>query len=557
MSSSAGPAAPVDGAGPASVTPWRRLDPRMVVVEPVRTLVKLVPVLLVVLLTGGNGDPVRPWITLGIGVLVVVAGVVRWRTTRYRITAERVELHSGWLRRQRRSVPRDRIRTVDLTASPLHRAFRLSVVAVRAADPGGEHRNGGLTLDAVSTAEAEILRRELLDRRVPQPDAPAPAPDDPAEPAEELARLHWSWLRFAPLTFSSLAGVGAIAAAAFNVFNELGVSPTEVDGVDAAAERLATAPLWLAVGLVGVGLLVVAVVGSVLLFTERWWGYRLTREADGTLRVRRGLLTTRSLSVAEERLRGVAVHEPLLLRAGGGAQTRALSTGLGRDAQGGVLQPPAPRSEAHRVAGAALRRAPGPAPGPIGAEPAAAGPTGSAPEAGSTDADLTDIVPTGADPTEADPTLIPLVPHPPAARRRRYTRALGPVLGLIVVAVLVGWVRPGLAWIWPGTLVLLPLAALLAADRFRALGHALTPRYLVSRLGGLSRRTVALQRSGVIGWTVRQSPFQRRAGLVTLQAVTAAGEGGYRVLDVGAADAVALAEAATPGLLPRRTRETP
>ncbi|MEU7813066.1 PH domain-containing protein [Pseudonocardia sp. NPDC049154] len=498
--------------GPAvdSGVPWRRLDARMVVVEPVRTLFKLVPVLIVVLITGSNGDPVRPWITLGIGVLVVVAGVVRWRTTRYRITPERVELHSGWLRRQRRSVPRDRIRTVDLTASPLHRAFRLSVVAVRAADAGGEQRHGGLTLDAVSTAEAETLRRELLDRRPAEP-RPVEQSAETEPDAEVLARLHWSWLRFAPLTFSSLAGVGAIAAAAFNVLNELGVSPTEVDGVDAAAERLAAAPLWLAVGLVGLALLVIAVVGSVVLFTERWWGYRLTREADGTLRVRRGLLTTRSLSVAEERLRGVGVHEPLLLRAGGGAQTRALSTGLGREAQGGVLQPPAPRAEAHRVAGAALRR-------------------------------------TG---TELDPTLTPLVPHPAAARRRRYTRALVPVLVLVAAAVIVGRVWPGLGWIWPGTVVLVPLAALLAADRYRALGHALTAQYLVSRLGGLSRRTVALQRSGVIGWTVRQSPFQRRAGLVTVQAVTAAGEGGYLILDVDAADAVSLAEATTPGLLPR------
>ncbi|MCE3552429.1 PH domain-containing protein [Pseudonocardia sp. RS11V-5] len=492
--------------------PWRRLDLRMVVVEPVRTLVKFVPVLIVVLITGSNNDPVRPWVTLGIGVLVVVAGVVRWRTTRYRITAERVELHSGWLRRQRRSVPRDRIRTVDLTASPLHRAFRLSVVAVRAAESGGEHRHGGLTLDAVSTAEAETLRRELLDRRPAETRSTPVA--QPVEPeAEVLARLHWSWLRFAPLTFSSLAGIGAIAAAGFNVLNELGVNPTDVGGVDAAAERLAAAPLWLAVGLVGLALLVVAVIGSLLLFTERWWGYRLTRETDGTLRVRRGLFTTRSLSVAEERLRGVGVHEPLLLRAGGGAQTRALSTGLGREAQGGVLQPPAPRAEAHRVAGAALRRTP--------------------------------------DAAEADPTLTPLLPHPSAARRRRYTRALLPVLVLVAAAAVVGRAWPGLGWIWPGTVVLVPLAALLAADRYRALGHALTPRHLVSRLGGLSRRTVALQRAGVIGWTVRQSPLQRRAGLVTLQAVTAAGEGGYRILDIGAADAVALAEATTPGLLPR------
>ena len=65
---------------------------------------------------------------------------------------------------------------------------------------------------------------------------------------------------------------------------------------------------------------------------------------------------------------------------------------------------------------------------------------------------------------------------------------------------------------------------------------------------GLLRRTVALQRDGLLGWTFRQSVFQRRAGLVTAEAVTAAGRGGYPVLDAAAGDAVALADATTPGL---------
>ena len=104
--------------------------------------------------------------------------------------------------------------------------------------------------------------------------------------------------------------------------------------------------------------------------------------------------------------------------------------------------------------------------------------------------------------------------------------------------------RTGLA-----SLLLLPAAAWLAVDRYRGLGHALTARHLVTRLGGLRRRTVALQRDGVIGWTFRQSVFQRNAGVVTAEAVTAAGRGGYLVLDVAAGDAVALADATTPDLL--------
>ncbi|MDT7552165.1 MAG: putative rane protein [Pseudonocardiales bacterium] len=470
---------------------WRRLDPRMLVVTPVSGLVRLLPAFAVLLLTGREGDLSRVWFSIGGAAIIVLLGALRWRFTQYRITAERVELHSGWLRRQRRSVPRDRIRTVDLTSRLEHRIFGLSVVKVGAAT-GGSSDQAGLSLDAVSRTEAERLRRELLDRSVAVPAAATTAP-----PSVELARLDWAWLRFAPLTFSSLAGVGVVAGAAFNLLNELGVSPRVVAGD--AVERLARAGVATAIGLLAITLLLAAVIGSLLLFVARWSGYRLTREPDGTIRVSRGLLTRRSLSVSEGRLRGVEIAEAMLLRAGRGAQTRALSAGLTRDAQGGVLQPPVPRAEAHRVASAVAQAAP---------------------------AEITDA---------------PLHRHPAAAGRRRMTRALGPTVVLIVAAFLVDSHFAG-----PLSLLLLPAMALVGWDRARVLGHTLTGGYLVVRQGSVVRRTVALQRAGVIGWRVRQSPFQRRAGVVTVEAVTGAGSGAYPVIDVGAVDAIALMTEVTP-----------
>ena len=103
----------------------------MLVIGPINGLVQVLPVAVVLLVTG-QGDVTRLWITGVIAGLVVVGKMLTWQTTRYRITPERVELHSGWLNRQRRSVPRDRIRTVDLTARLLHRVFGLSVVQVSA-----------------------------------------------------------------------------------------------------------------------------------------------------------------------------------------------------------------------------------------------------------------------------------------------------------------------------------------------------------------------------------------------------------------------------------------
>jgi putative membrane protein len=94
-----------------------------------------------------------------------------------------------------------------------------------------------------------------------------------------------------------------------------------------------------------------------------------------------------------------------------------------------------------------------------------------------------------------------------------------------------------------------PAAVALAADRVRALGHALVGRYVVVRSGSLNRRREALEADGVIGWNLRATWFQRRAGLTTLTATTAGGRQAVTALDVPEPVAVALAHAAHPQLL--------
>ncbi|MEU0572841.1 PH domain-containing protein, partial [Nonomuraea sp. NPDC005983] len=74
-------------------------------------------------------------------------------------------------------------------------------------------------------------------------------------------------------------------------------------------------------------------------------------------------------------------------------------------------------------------------------------------------------------------------------------------------------------------------------------------RCLITRMGAVRRRTVALDRAGIVGWTITQSFFQRRAGLLTVSATTAAGDGHYDVVDVGRADGLDLAAEAVPDLL--------
>ena len=104
------------------------------------------------------------------------------------------------------------------------------------------------------------------------------------------------------------------------------------------------------------------------------------------------------------------------------------------------------------------------------------------------------------------------------------------------------------SWLLVGLLAL-PVAALLAWDRTRSLGHALVAGYLVARSGSVVRRRRILEVDHVIGWNLRATWFQRRAGLTTLVATMAGGNQSVHVLDVPEGEAVRVAHEALPDLV--------
>ena len=106
-------------------------------------------------------------------------------------------------------------------------------------------------------------------------------------------------------------------------------------------------------------------------------------------------------------------------------------------------------------------------------------------------------------------------------------------------------------------LLVLPAAIALGEDRARSLGHLASEGFLVSRSGSLARHREVLGAEHVIGWTVRDTWFQRRSGLVTLEATTAGGSQRVQVLDVPEHDGLVLAAALTPDLLAEVGYRTP
>ena len=99
---------------------WRRLSTRMLLVHPVRELVRYIPALVGLVVAGRSVGDGEMWWWGPLGVVVVIAlSVLRWATTRYRITPEQVQLRTGLLQRKTVATPADRVRSVDVTASCL------------------------------------------------------------------------------------------------------------------------------------------------------------------------------------------------------------------------------------------------------------------------------------------------------------------------------------------------------------------------------------------------------------------------------------------------------
>jgi putative membrane protein len=480
---------------------WQRLDPLMLLVHPIKEVLRFLPALAGLLIAGSaSGSGEWWWNVLGIGAPIAL-GVARYLTTSFRIAEGRVELRRGLLNKHVLSTPIDRVRTVDITASLIHRVLGLTTVRI-GTGTASKLGEDDLALDGVRAHAADVLRSDLLHRTAsPEVRESAAAPDN----ARVVAQFEPRWLWYAPFTTSGLIIAAAVLGAGSQGLDALGL--WDHLELDAAAERIARLSVVLLLPFLALALVLTASVLAVLGYLVTYFGFTVSyTRSDHAWHLRRGLFTTRETSMDANRLRGVNLVEPLGLRFARGARLSVIVTGLNREQQGSsTLVPPAPRDVARYVATQVLGT-----PEPVDAS---------------------------------------LVEHGPAAVRRRYTRALV-VPVLLSVGLVVGVLAADVPFGW---LALAPVAVLagvgLGFDRVRGLGHSLLPGHLVARSGSLMRRRVILERPAVIGWTFSSTWFQRRVGLTTVVATMAGGRQAVTVLDVPETTGTALARDTVPGLV--------
>jgi putative membrane protein len=266
---------------------------------------------------------------LGATLLAVVFGFVVWRTTRYRLTATELQVDSGLLQRRSRRVPLARLQSVDVVRPVIARVLGLAELRLEVVGGGSTEA----PLAYLNEADAQRLRSQLLARAAGRAEDVEQPPADAVLVAVPTGTLLASVVLGYPLVLTVAVVAGAIVV--------LGLQAT------------AAVPVLIGALPAYIGFMTVAVKR---VLSE--YGFTVSESPDG-LRLRHGLLDTRSQTIPPGRVQSVRVLEPLFWRRWGWVRVEVDVAGYegGRGEQQSAtsaLLPVAPRQLAEALVGRVL-----------------------------------------------------------------------------------------------------------------------------------------------------------------------------------------------------------
>jgi putative membrane protein len=443
----------------------------------------LVPLLVAAFLSGGVDRAAQRAVMFGgIGlVLAVLVAWWRWRNTWYDVKDGAVRFQTGLLQTRLKTIPLDRLQSVDASQGPLQRLFGVQQLRLQAAGSGKESE---IVLNALDARQVAELRAAL---------ARAPAAAEPLEePAGRRRRLGMGALLVAGITSAQFGFLIPVAAAGAQSFDNIADplfgrlrdnGPPHSVGPFLVAAAAVVAAAWL-----------VAFAGTLVAFS----GFSIERRGDRLL-IARGLIVRRESSLPVARVQGVRLVDGLLRQPLGLTQVRVETAGYADE-----------RAYARTLFPLLRRR--------------------------DVESFLTELLPELA--TTIDGSLRP----PPRRALRRYL--LPAALAALAVGLLPALLLGIAAW-WPLPLATTALGALYGHARFNAAGWSYDPARIVVRERLIARQTVVARRSSVDIRTARQTPLQRRARLASVRfAIASKHRFGIDHVEVGDAT-TALAELAT------------
>ncbi|BCB83382.1 PH domain-containing protein [Phytohabitans suffuscus] len=254
----------------------------------------------------------------------VVLSVVSWYFTGYQVVGRELRIHEGLLIRRTRAIPLERLQTVEVVRPLLAQLTGLAELRLEVV--GGGKTEAPLAF--LTVEEARALRERLL---VLAGKASAAAPAEVAE-GEPMPVAHPERPIHAVTNRDLLISQVLTPQTLFMPF-----------GVVFVVFQFATEATW---SFIGIASTLTAMAGVLLQPVRRIladWNFRLASQ-DGSLRMRGGLLETRSQTVPLDRLQAITATWPLLWRRRRWLRLRPHVAGVatptsGDEAGGGRLLP--------------------------------------------------------------------------------------------------------------------------------------------------------------------------------------------------------------------------
>lgn len=473
----------------------KRLHPFTMVAELAEWLGRmaiLLIVLVVLALRRESSEEARTELIIGaLAGVQVIGSIVRYRLSGYAIQDGVFTMRSGWLVKEERTIPLDRIQNVDIVRQPIHRLLGIAVVKIDAGSAGEEAK-----LSAVGLAEAEALIHQLqpAERRdAVHPDEHsamhAPTELGVAVPAPVRSQGGVLW----QASFKDLLMVGftenrtfvmiAYVFALISTFLPgIGRNHGLVRDLSNTLERSSWGVgFWVAV-LIGIFLL--GWIASMVLAVVRFYGFELRHDGN-TLRKSYGLLTATRSAIPLGRVQSLTVSAGWLRRRLGYWSVSVSTAGNALDPEvpdSGVLVPMAKSEKVGQLVGLAVPRA------------------GWIPEAAIT-------LPSSAIASRIIAKLVPFA-----------------IMAAIVAWV---WVAPSGRPLWPvfGSIytALMILGGLHAWRSVVASAYWWNPDHVWSQGGVVTWYRQLLPATKIQGAAWTQSPTQRRFGLATVRLSFAGG----------------------------------
>lgn len=267
-------------------------------------------------------------VLVGLG-LVGLVGWLTWRFSKFRVAAGQIELRKGWLFREHRQVPLERVQAIEISRPLLAQLTGLSQVIVQSAGGGDSH----LKLAFLGAGRAEEVRRELLvlagrrdeAARVvagPSGDLGPAAPVGPLDPDEghEVLRVPNSRLFVATILHGGTIVLGAVALLAGTLaLATYGSSFRVLTGVVIALPALGPLAFGLAVNRVGELL--------------KHGNFRLA-DTGTAARIQHGLTDKRTTTIPLHRIQAVGMVQPMWWRPFGWWRCTVNVAGIATDPTG-------------------------------------------------------------------------------------------------------------------------------------------------------------------------------------------------------------------------------